>query len=443
MDDFPTSPIFVPRDAGADPTRSRYAGSDPGGHDGCVVVPVMNDAGFRVEVFDAGDVGAGPGRHRGEAGHDRAVRAALGVDAPSGRRPPPTAARRNRFSDELDRVGELPDDLAAVARPGRRRPRDRRADPRLTGLRRCSGAEEGHDLGEGGGVLDEEGMAALVAVELGAGDPRGDGLGVPERGQAVEAAAADERGRGDRDRAGPTTSWWLRAASWACSPRTVSASFSTSTRWARASTRAASPGCSASHSGVKRVSSTSVVGPCWCSGNDDPPAPPADVHSSASRSIRSGAVAASSWATMPPKLMPITRQVSQPTWSITARASAAQSAMVKGSSGIVDSPMPRASNVTTSNVPARGWRRIAEPAMVMPEPLSRSRRGPLPSPTPSRSIARSMPSRCARSMTCMLPHSGRSGRPLRGCRPASPRRSDRRRWTPGGSRPRRPPRRTP
>src|SRR5690606_21409285 len=50
MDDFPTSPIFVPRDPGADPNASRYAGTAPGGHDGWVVVPIMNDDGFRVEV---------------------------------------------------------------------------------------------------------------------------------------------------------------------------------------------------------------------------------------------------------------------------------------------------------------------------------------------------------------------------------------------------------
>ena len=69
LDDFPTSPIFVPRDPGADPGRSRYAGSDPGGHDGYVVVPIMNDDGFRVEVYDAADVVAGPA---GDAGERRA-----------------------------------------------------------------------------------------------------------------------------------------------------------------------------------------------------------------------------------------------------------------------------------------------------------------------------------------------------------------------------------
>jgi hypothetical protein len=115
QDDFPTSPIFVPRRPGADPSKSRYAGSDPGGHDGWVVVPIANDDGFRVEVFDAADVGAGP----------LAVAAAPAMVVPfvlhSAWLPHAVSTagdghRRNRFADELDRVGELPDDLAATAR---------------------------------------------------------------------------------------------------------------------------------------------------------------------------------------------------------------------------------------------------------------------------------------------------------------------------------------
>jgi hypothetical protein len=114
QDDFPTSPIFVPRDPGADPSKSRYAGSDPGGHDGWVVVPIVNDDGFRVEVFDAADVGAGP----------VAVAAAPAMVVPfvlhSAWLPHAVSTagdgrRRNRFADELDRVGELPDDLAVTA----------------------------------------------------------------------------------------------------------------------------------------------------------------------------------------------------------------------------------------------------------------------------------------------------------------------------------------
>jgi carotenoid cleavage dioxygenase-like enzyme len=47
--DLPTSPTFVPRRDGV-----------PGGGDGWVVVPVLSDDGFRIEVFDAADVGRGP-----------------------------------------------------------------------------------------------------------------------------------------------------------------------------------------------------------------------------------------------------------------------------------------------------------------------------------------------------------------------------------------------
>ncbi len=109
--DFPTSPIFVPRDAGSDPTKSRYAGSDPGGHDGWVVVPVMNDAGFRVEVFDAGDVAAGPLATLAEPGvtmpfmlHSAWMPAAT----------PSTDRPRTRFADELDRIDELEPELALL-----------------------------------------------------------------------------------------------------------------------------------------------------------------------------------------------------------------------------------------------------------------------------------------------------------------------------------------
>lgn len=112
--DFPTSPIFVPRDPGADDTKSRYAGSDPGGHDGWVVVPILNDDGFRVEVFDAARVDAGPVATLGKPGltvpfvlHSAWMPRAVSM-AGDGR-------TRNRFADELGRIGELPDDLAALA----------------------------------------------------------------------------------------------------------------------------------------------------------------------------------------------------------------------------------------------------------------------------------------------------------------------------------------
>jgi len=60
LEDHITSPTFAPRHAGVDDGASRYAGSDPGGHDGYVVQPVLNDGGFRVELFDAAAVGRGP-----------------------------------------------------------------------------------------------------------------------------------------------------------------------------------------------------------------------------------------------------------------------------------------------------------------------------------------------------------------------------------------------
>ncbi|MCU0269960.1 MAG: carotenoid oxygenase family protein [Acidimicrobiales bacterium] len=58
--DLITSPTFAPRDRGSDPAASSYAGGEPGGHDGYVVQPVLSDDGFRVDLFDASDVGAGP-----------------------------------------------------------------------------------------------------------------------------------------------------------------------------------------------------------------------------------------------------------------------------------------------------------------------------------------------------------------------------------------------
>jgi all-trans-8'-apo-beta-carotenal 15,15'-oxygenase len=60
LGDHITSPAFAPRNAGGDAARSTYAGAEPGGHDGYVVQPVCNDDGFRVELFDAANVAAGP-----------------------------------------------------------------------------------------------------------------------------------------------------------------------------------------------------------------------------------------------------------------------------------------------------------------------------------------------------------------------------------------------
>jgi carotenoid cleavage dioxygenase-like enzyme len=112
MDDFPSSPIFVPREPGG-PDRSRHAGTDPGGHDGWVVVPVMNDAGFRVELFDAAAVGNGP----------LATLAAPGMTLPFALHAawtpvqgPAPDVERVRFADELDRIDELPPELADLVR---------------------------------------------------------------------------------------------------------------------------------------------------------------------------------------------------------------------------------------------------------------------------------------------------------------------------------------
>jgi carotenoid cleavage dioxygenase-like enzyme len=104
LDDLPTSPIFVRRSDDA----------EPGGHDGWVVVPIANDDGMRVEVFDAGAVGDGP----------LATLAAPGVTMSfvlhsawtSSVAPADRSIERTGFGDELDRIGELPDDLAAAAR---------------------------------------------------------------------------------------------------------------------------------------------------------------------------------------------------------------------------------------------------------------------------------------------------------------------------------------
>jgi hypothetical protein len=114
LDDLPTSPIFVPRDPGADPTKSRYAGSDPGGHDGWVVLPVVNDAGFRVEVFDAADVGAGPVATAAAPGMTLSF--VLHSAWMPSVKPADRSIERTGFADELERIGELPDDLADAVR---------------------------------------------------------------------------------------------------------------------------------------------------------------------------------------------------------------------------------------------------------------------------------------------------------------------------------------
>ncbi len=112
VDDLPSSPIFVPRDPGSNGS-SRYAGSRPGGHDGYVVVPVMSDAGFRVEVFDADDVGRGP-RVTLAAPNHRVAFILHSAWMPRAVSSPDL--EHTRFATELDGLAGLPDDLADVAR---------------------------------------------------------------------------------------------------------------------------------------------------------------------------------------------------------------------------------------------------------------------------------------------------------------------------------------
>jgi all-trans-8'-apo-beta-carotenal 15,15'-oxygenase len=110
--DFITSPTFAPRRA----SSGGYAGPNPGGHDGYVILPVQNDRGFRVEVFDAAKVGAGP----------IAV-----ASAPAGRTVPALLhaawmprvvsavdAERMSFASELDDtvLATLDDDVVTVTR---------------------------------------------------------------------------------------------------------------------------------------------------------------------------------------------------------------------------------------------------------------------------------------------------------------------------------------
>ena len=119
-DEHPTSPTFVPRDprggeAGTGTGRSRYAGADAGGHDGYVVVPVLRDAGFRVDVFDAADVGRGPVAQLRTAGGATVPFLLHSAWMPRAV-PAPTDVDRLRFADELDeaRLAELDDDLRAA-----------------------------------------------------------------------------------------------------------------------------------------------------------------------------------------------------------------------------------------------------------------------------------------------------------------------------------------
>ncbi|MBE1534456.1 carotenoid oxygenase family protein [Actinomadura algeriensis] len=113
LDDYPTSPAFVPRGAAAGGTR--YAGSSPGGHDGYLVVAVHNDDRFRVELFDAADVGRGPVAVLAPP-HGTTVPFLLHSAWMPEARPAPDVERL-RFADDLDtRLDRLEPDLRTVAR---------------------------------------------------------------------------------------------------------------------------------------------------------------------------------------------------------------------------------------------------------------------------------------------------------------------------------------
>ena len=108
-DDFPSSPIFVPRTGGI-----------AGGGDGWVIVPVLGDSGFRVECFDAADVARGPVATL--AGPNRERLPFMLHSVWMERAVPAADVERLSFVDDIDpdAVRALPDDLqsavASVAR---------------------------------------------------------------------------------------------------------------------------------------------------------------------------------------------------------------------------------------------------------------------------------------------------------------------------------------
>lgn len=101
--DLPSSPIFVPRRDGT-----------AGGGEGWVVVPVLNDDGARVELFDAADVGGGPVATLAGPGRERLpfmLHAVWMREAA-----PATEVERLSFADDIDplAIRALDPALAAV-----------------------------------------------------------------------------------------------------------------------------------------------------------------------------------------------------------------------------------------------------------------------------------------------------------------------------------------
>jgi hypothetical protein len=115
LGDHITSPTFAPRRAG-DGTGDDYAGGEPGGHDGYVVMPVCSDDGFRVELFDAANVGAGPVAVL--AGTNRECVPLVLHSAWMPAHDELVDAERLRFADELsdDLLASVPEDLHATVR---------------------------------------------------------------------------------------------------------------------------------------------------------------------------------------------------------------------------------------------------------------------------------------------------------------------------------------
>ncbi len=113
VDEWATSPTFVPRSAGqaSDP----YAGTNPGGHDGYLVVVVQSEAGFRIELFDAARVSDGPVAVLAQEGH-RVPFVIHSSWMPHIK--PSEKLDRLRFSEELDeqKLKTMPPHLAQVAR---------------------------------------------------------------------------------------------------------------------------------------------------------------------------------------------------------------------------------------------------------------------------------------------------------------------------------------
>ena len=107
LSDHITSPAFAPRGAPA----GSYTGGAPGGHDGYVVQPVCSDNGFRVDLFDAANVGAGPVATLAGANSERVplVLHSAWMPAHHGL----ADAERLRFSDELngERMASVPAEL--------------------------------------------------------------------------------------------------------------------------------------------------------------------------------------------------------------------------------------------------------------------------------------------------------------------------------------------